>query len=50
MKRYCYRCGTRVRLSKLRCPYCRQSAMSWLHVGVITAFAAAALFYLLKVL
>jgi hypothetical protein len=39
-----------VRPSKLRCPYCRQPAMSWLHVGGIAAFAAAALFYLLKVL
>jgi hypothetical protein len=39
-----------LRPSKLRCPYCRQSAMSWLHVGVITAFAVTALFYLLKVL
>jgi hypothetical protein len=40
-----------VRTSKLRCPYCRQPAMSWLHVGgIITAFAAAVLFYVLKVL
>lgn len=50
MKRYCYRCETRLRLSELRCPYCRKSAMSWLQVGVITAFAAAAFFYLLRVI
>jgi hypothetical protein len=50
MRRYCYRCETRLRLSELRCPYCRKSAMSWLQVGVITAFAAAAFFYLLRVI
>ena len=49
MKRYCRHCGTRMRLSKLRCPYCRQPVVSWLHVYVIAVFAAA-LFYLLKVL
>jgi len=50
MNRHCHRCGTRLRLSELKCPYCRQSALGWLHVGVITAFAAAALLYLLKAL
>jgi RNA polymerase subunit RPABC4/transcription elongation factor Spt4 len=50
MKRYCYRCETKLRLSELRCPYCRKPTMSWLHVGVITAFAAAAFFYLLRVI
>lgn len=48
MKSYCHLCGTRLRLSKLRCPYCRQSSVSWLHVGVVTAFAVTAFVYLLK--
>lgn len=50
MKRYCHHCGTRLRASELRCSYCRQAAMGWLHVGAIAAFAAAAFLYLLKAL
>jgi hypothetical protein len=34
----------------LRCPYCREAAMGWLHVGAIAAFAIAAFFYLLNAL
>lgn len=50
MKRYCHLCRTRLRLRQLRCTYCRQSAISWLHRGVIAAFVLTAAFGLLKVL
>jgi hypothetical protein len=32
----------------MRCPYCRESSVSWLHGTVMVIFAAAALFFLLK--
>jgi len=48
MKRHCQHCGTRLRLRKIRCPYCRQSAVSWLHRIIIAAVAVTVLFYLLK--
>jgi uncharacterized OB-fold protein len=50
MKRHCHRCGTVLGLSKVRCPYCRESGMSWLHIVLITAFGAMILFYILKVM
>jgi len=34
----------------MRCPYCRNPALSWLHRVVIAAFALPAIFYLLKTL
>jgi RNA polymerase subunit RPABC4/transcription elongation factor Spt4 len=49
-KMRCHRCGTILRLWEFRCPSCHQSAMSWLHILVITAFAVTALFYLVKIL
>lgn len=48
MKIYCYHCGRILGLLRIRCPYCQQSAMSWLHIILITAFAMTAIFYLLK--
>jgi uncharacterized OB-fold protein len=51
MKRRCHRCGTALRPLKMRCPYCRESAMSWLHIILIfAAFAATTIFYVLKVM
>jgi hypothetical protein len=35
-------------LAKIRCPYCQQAAMSWLHVVGLTAVALLAVFYLLR--
>ncbi len=32
----------------LRCPYCRNSAVSWLHRAIVIVFALPAIFYLLK--
>lgn len=49
MKRYCRPCGVALRLSELRCPYCRQRALGWLHVGGITALGATAFVYLLRI-
>ena len=46
---YCHNCGTVLRVWKVRCPNCRQSAMSWLHVIVIVVVALPALFLLLKI-
>jgi hypothetical protein len=48
MKRHCQRCGTRLRFKELRCRYCRESAVGWLHRIVIAVVAVTALFYLLK--
>lgn len=45
---YCHECGTKLRLWKVKCPNCHRSAMSWLHVIVIGAFAFTTVFYLLK--
>lgn len=50
MRRHCHRCGTIMRLSKLKCPYCREAAMSWLHIAVIAAFAITTVFYVLRVM
>lgn len=50
LKRPCRLCRTRLLWRQVRCPYCRQSAMNWLHRSVITAFAATAAFYVLKAL
>lgn len=48
MKIHCHHCRTRLRLTEIRCPYCHESAMSWLHYIVIVAFAATTIFFLLK--
>jgi hypothetical protein len=32
----------------LRCPYCREAAMGWLHVALVAALDAAGLAYLLR--
>lgn len=37
-------------LSKMRCSYCHQLAMSWLQLSVGVAFAATAVFYLLNII
>lgn len=50
MKRFCRRCRTRLRPSQMRCHYCREAAVSWLHYAVIVGFALPAIFYLLKTL
>ena len=48
MKIHCHRCGIILGLWKLRCPYCFQSAVSWLHILVITVVSVTAVFYLLR--
>jgi hypothetical protein len=48
MKRYCTRCETRLRLTQIKCLYCRERAVNWLHVTAITAFAVTAVVFLLK--
>jgi RNA polymerase subunit RPABC4/transcription elongation factor Spt4 len=50
MKRYCRRCRTRLRPSNVKCPYCREPSVSWLHRAVMLAFAVPAVVYLLRVL
>lgn len=32
----------------MRCPYCREPSVSWLHRVVIAALAVTAVFYLLR--
>jgi hypothetical protein len=48
MKRHCHYCNVTLRLTELRCPYCRRSAMSWLQIGGITAVALTAAVYLFR--
>ena len=48
MSRYCPACAYELRWLRLRCPDCRRSAISWLHVALAAAFDAAGIVYLLK--
>jgi len=32
----------------MRCPYCRDQTVSWLHVALVAALDAAGLLYLLR--
>ena len=48
MKVYCQQCERRLPIWEMRCPYCHQSVMSWLHIVIIAAFAATTIFYLFK--
>jgi RNA polymerase subunit RPABC4/transcription elongation factor Spt4 len=50
MKTYCRHCRGIVRLWELKCPYGYQSAMSWLHLVVISASGVATIFYLFEFL
>ena len=50
MKRYCRWCRKRLRLREMRCPYCRDPAISWLHGTAIALVGGAALFFLMQVL
>jgi len=45
---YCHHCGTTLRLWEVKCPNCRQSALSWLHVIVIAAVGVPVLIYLIN--
>lgn len=45
---YCHRCKRRLRISEIKCPYCRRAAISWLHVVVFAAFALTAILYAVK--
>ena len=48
MSRSCPACAYELRWLRLRCPDCRRSTVSWLHVALAAAFDAAGLVYLLK--
>lgn len=48
MPRYCPSCAYELRRLRLRCPDCRRSAVSWLHVALAAGFDAACLVYLLR--
>ena len=50
MKRYCRWCRRRLRLREMRCPYCRDSAISWLHGTAVAAVGGAVLFFLMQAL
>ena len=45
---YCRYCGRILRLWKIKCPTCRESALNWLHLIVIAVVAATAVIYLVK--
>lgn len=44
----CDRCGTVLQLWTVKCPNCRKSGFSLLHLGVIAAIALPALFFVAK--
>ncbi len=48
MKRHCQRCRTRLRAREMRCPYCREPALNWLHYIALAAIALPAILYLLN--
>jgi hypothetical protein len=48
MKRHCQWCGMSLRLREMRCPCCRDPAISWLHGTAIAAVAAAVVFFLMQ--
>ena len=45
---YCRQCTRRLRITEIKCPYCRRAAISWIHVVVFAAFALTAIFYMLR--
>ena len=47
MKRSCRRCRTGLGWAQMRCPYCREPAVSWLHRTAIAALAVIVIIYLL---
>jgi hypothetical protein len=50
MKRYCQWCRRGLRLRDVRCRYCRDTSVSWLHATVAAAAAVTFLFFLTRVM
>jgi hypothetical protein len=48
MKRHCQWCRRSLRLREMRCPYCRDPAVSLLHGTVFAVVAAAVVFFLMQ--
>jgi hypothetical protein len=48
MQRYCHFCAGKLRGLRMRCPDCRRSTISWLHVALVAAVDAGCLVYLLR--
>lgn len=46
----CDYCGTILPLWKMRCPNCKKSAISWLHIAAVAIVGGPALFILAKLL
>ena len=46
---FCAQCGTVLPLWKIRCLYCRRSALNWLHVIVLAVLAVPAVFLVLRI-
>jgi hypothetical protein len=49
MRRNCQWCRMRLRRMDMRCPYCRDPSVSWLHATALAAVAASAIFFLMRV-
>jgi hypothetical protein len=47
MRRHCHWCRMSLRLRHMRCPYCRDPAVSWLHGTAIAVVALVVLFFLM---
>ncbi len=50
MIKNCHQCEGVLRVWEIKCPYCHQSAMSWLHITVIVVLAAPVVFYMLNLI
>jgi len=48
MQRRCQWCRGRLRLRHVRCPYCRDPAVSWLHGTAIAFVAFGVIFFLMR--
>ncbi len=47
---YCPGCAGKLRGLRMRCPDCRRSTISWLHIVLAAALDAAGLVYLLRLI
>jgi len=46
----CDRCGTLLAVWRIKCTNCHSAALSWLHLIVVIALLAPAMFLLLKLI
>lgn len=47
--RYCPECALPLSRLRMRCPTCRRSTISWLHIAFIAALDVAGFIYVLRI-